>query len=216
MQIEKMQDFFEARIDEYEAHMLNVVEGCQQGYAKMAELLPPDTANLLDLGCGTGLELDEIFSRHPAIHVTGIDLTKAMLHKLMEKHPDKDLELIHASYFDYDFGKERFDAAVSFETMHHFSKEKKLLLYTRIYEAIKPGGVYIECDYMVDSQSEEDFFASENQRIRKEQQLAENEFYHFDTPCSVDNQKELFLRAGFKTVQMVWRVKNTVLITAWR
>jgi len=68
----------------------------------MAELLPRTAFNLLDLGCGTGLELNEIFKTHPNIKVTGVDLTKAMLDGLKQKHPDKDLTLIHASYFDYD------------------------------------------------------------------------------------------------------------------
>lgn len=64
--------------------MLNSVRGCKEGYIKMAELLPHDVNNILDLGCGTGLELDEIFKTKPLIHVTGIDLTQAMLDKLKQ------------------------------------------------------------------------------------------------------------------------------------
>lgn len=51
-----MSDFFAARVDGYDEHMLNDVEGCKDAYIKLAELLPQDTVELLDLGCGTGLE----------------------------------------------------------------------------------------------------------------------------------------------------------------
>ena len=37
---------------------------------------------VLDLGCGTGLELDEIFRYFPDLAVTGIDLTREMLQQL--------------------------------------------------------------------------------------------------------------------------------------
>lgn len=40
--------------------------------AVWAELTPGDCGPLLDLGCGTGLELDRIFARWPELAVTGV------------------------------------------------------------------------------------------------------------------------------------------------
>lgn len=82
--LEKMSDFFTARVEGYDEHMLNNVEGCKERYIKMAELVPDGTETILDLGCGTGLELDEIFNRLPNVSVVGIDLTQAMLDKLRQ------------------------------------------------------------------------------------------------------------------------------------
>ncbi|MGO5064135.1 MULTISPECIES: class I SAM-dependent methyltransferase [unclassified Clostridium] len=214
MSIEKMSDFFTARVDIYDEHMIKDVEGCKEGYIKMAELLPKEVNELLDLGCGTGLELDEIFKTKPFINVTGIDLTQAMLDKLKRKHPHKNLSLINASYFDYDFGISKYDAVVSFQTMHHFSHEDKLKLYIKIFNALKTDGQYIECDYMVQSQQEEDFYYRENKRIRKKQNIPDGEFYHYDTPCTIDNQIKLLSKAGFKAVKMNWRIGNTTIIVA--
>ena len=212
--IEKMNDFFTKRVEGYDNHMINNVEGCKEGYKRMADLLPDSLENLLDLGCGTGLELEEIFKIHPDVAVTGVDLTKAMLERLQEKFPDKDLTLIHASYFDYDFGTAQYDAVISFQTMHHFSHAMKIELYSKLYEALKPGGRYIECDYMVDKQSEEDHYYRENEKIRREKNIPEGAFYHFDTPCTVENQIKM-LRAGkFQDVKMVWRKENTTILVA--
>lgn len=214
MKLEKMNDFFTTRIDEYDEHMLCQVEGCREAYIKMAQLVSPSAACLLDLGCGTGLELDEIFKLYPDIMMTGIDLTQAMLEKLKEKHSSRNITLICGSYFDIDFGKGVFDVAISFQTMHHFGHEEKIRLYTRVNESLKANGQYIECDYMVINQSEEDFFFSENQRLRTEQGIPEEDFYHYDTPCTVENQIKLLMKAGFKSVRPIWRKGNSTIIVA--
>lgn len=211
--MERMEDFFAARIDGYDEHMLNEVVGCAECYRKMAELLPDDTEKILDLGCGTGLELEGVFARFPYASVTGIDLTKPMLDRLAEKFPGKKLTPINGDYFAVEFG-EIFDAAVSFQTMHHFGYERKTELYRKIRRSLKIGGVYIECDYMAETQTEEDNRFAENARIRDELGISENEYYHFDTPCTVENQIQMFLSAGFKTAKAVLRVGNTTIIVA--
>lgn len=212
--MEKMNEFFTARVDGYDEHMLNEVDGCREAYGEMSKLVPENTKNLLDLGCGTGLELEAIFKRFPDISVTGIDLTKAMLDKLEEKYRGKNITLIQGDYFRTDLGQNRFDTAISFQTMHHFSHEMKIGLYQKICDSLKSGGVYIECDYMVETQAEEEYWYAENVRIRREQNIPENGFYHYDTPCTIENQIKMFKAAGFLNAEKVYRMENTTIIIA--
>ena len=212
--LEKMSDFFTARMDGYDEHMLGGDWGYKEALAKLVKYVPSGTAHLLDLGCGSGLELDKIFKLYPDIAVTGVDLTQSMLDRLTAKYPDKSIKLICDSYFDVDFGNDVFDTAISCETLHHFSHGEKQELYERVLKSLAPNGRYIECDYMVTEQSEEDFCFAENERIRKEQGIAEGEFYHYDTPCTVANQIKLLLCAGFKSARMVFRKHNTTIIVA--
>lgn len=214
MPLEKMSDFFDRRKETYDEHMINNVEGCKEGYKVLANLISVNTETLLDLGCGTGLELTSIFEKIPDLSVTGIDMCEGMLGLLREKYPDKNITLIVGSYLGCYFGKEKYDAAISFETMHHMSHEDKLSVYSAIYNAVKIGGVYIEGDYMVKTQEEEDFFYAENARMRKEQGIADGEFYHYDTPCTIDNQIMLLKKAGFSSVEKLWNEGNTVIIRA--
>ncbi|WP_097002491.1 class I SAM-dependent methyltransferase [Lacrimispora amygdalina] len=214
--MERMEDFFAARVDGYEEHMLSMVEGCEQAYALLPSFLPASCSNLLDLGCGTGLELKQIFKRFPDLSVTGIDLTREMLDKLKCNFPEKNINLICGSYFDADLKMNEYDCAVSFQTMHHFEHEAKIGLYQKIFGALKDHGVYIECDYMVEDQEEEDFYFAENRRIRQELGIPEGEFYHFDTPCTVSNQIAMLKKGGFEKVDLVLRIGNTTILVAYK
>ena len=98
IRLEKMDDFFAARVDGYDAHMIANIEGASGFYAYTASLLPGAAGSrVLDLGCGTGLELEAYFARNPLAKVTGINLSEAMLDVLKAKFPDKDLTLVRAS-----------------------------------------------------------------------------------------------------------------------
>lgn len=212
MKLEPMADFFAARVEGYDEHMLSDVEGCAEGYPLMASLIPHSAKRLLDLGCGTGLELDEIFKRHPHLAVTGIDLCAPMLERLKQKHGDKNLNLIQGDYFSVDLGS-GYDCAVSFESLHHFPHGEKTVLYKRIFDALNENGVYLECDYMVDDPAEEEFYFAQLARYKGEQNLGEG-YYHYDTPCTVEHQKMMLNIAGFSSVRRVFRKGGTCMLLA--
>ena len=213
--LERMDDFFTNRCQGYDEHMREDVEGDDAFYEFTASLLPKeDRASILDLGCGTGLELEEYFKVNSSAKVTGIDMTRAMLDALEAKFPDKELTLICDSYFDVPFGEEKFDAAVSVESLHHFTKEEKIPLYTKLNKALKPGGYFILTDYFAQLDEQEDFFRRELIRIRKEENLPDGVFYHYDTPLTVEHEKEALLEAGFESVEVLGNWENTYTLKA--
>lgn len=121
--LEKMSGFFENRLDGYDEHMLTNIESATEFYPFTAKMLPAiENSHILDLGCGTGLELEEYYLLCPSAKVTGIDLSQGMLSALGKKFNGKDIILNVGSYFDVPFGESVFDAAVSVESLHHFIK----------------------------------------------------------------------------------------------
>jgi len=211
--LERMDNFFTARVDGYDEHMRQYVEEDSEFYAYTASLLPEkENAAVLDLGCGTGLELEAFFEINPTAEVTGIDLTEAMLTALKDKLPDKKIATVCGSYFDVSFGEEAFDAAVSVESLHHFSEEEKLPLYTKLCKALKPGGYFVLTDFYADTDDQEYFFRSELMRLRKEQNLPDGVFYHYDTPMTVEHEKKILLAAGFSKVEELdsWGTTHTL------
>ena len=202
--LEKMGDFFDSRIEGYEEHQLDCICSAREFYPFTASCLPQTPgARVLDLGCGTGLELGYYFELVPTAEITGIDLAKGMLAKLRAKFPEKQMDLILGSYFDTPFGKSVFDAAVSVESLHHFTKDEKTPLYAKLLKALKPGGEFILTDYFALSGEEERRCRAELLRLKKEQGLAENEFYHYDTPLTVAHETEALLEAGFASVSVL-------------
>lgn len=213
--LEKMDLFFEARISDYDEHMLRDIEGAREFYPFTASLLPrQEGARVLDLGCGTGLELEYYFRLAPRALVTGIDLSEGMLAALKEKFPDRNLELIQGSYFDLPLGKNRYDAAVSVESLHHFTKEEKLGLYKKLYAALKDGGYFILTDYFADLPEQESFFRRELLRLKAEQGLSNRDFYHYDTPLTFEHEMEALREAGFREVTDLKRWEATHCIRA--
>ena len=212
--VEEMSAFFAARVEGYDEHMLREVVGCREGYARLAQALPEGVRELLDLGCGTGLELDALFARFPHLRVTGLDMTEEMLRALRRKHPDKALTLRCQDYRQADFGRGCFDAAVSFESLHHLEPEEKGALYRRVWEALTPEGVYVECDYIAATAEEEEALRAEHRRLRMEAGAGRDTLYHFDIPCTLEHQRALLEAAGFVQVTAEPLEGDTVLLTA--
>jgi tRNA (cmo5U34)-methyltransferase len=220
MQLEEMSEFFNARSERYDRVHIEAINGGFESKRVIAEFLSADTKTLIDFGIGTGLELENIFARFPDIEVTGLDIADKMLEQLRQKYSDKHIDLKLASYLNFDFGVEHYDAALSVMTLHHYNHEVKTELYRRIFNCLKQGGTYIECDYMLpeeefeNAEETERFYFSEYERLKREQSLENGKEYHYDTPCAVSKQKEMLLTAGFNCVSEVWRVGTTVVLTA--
>lgn len=219
--LEEMSEFFNTRADRYDTVHIEHIDGGAESKKILAGLLPAHTARLLDIGIGMGLELEEIFNRFPDIFVTGYDIAVEMLRKLSEKHPGKrgQLDLRPQSYLTAKFDRD-YDAAMSVMTLHHYDHAAKTAIYRKILDALCYGGIYIEADYMLSEsvfeypEAEERRLFAEYAHLRTEQELDNGTEYHFDTPCTVANNKRLLADAGFTDICEVWSVKNTTILTA--
>ncbi len=204
MMLERMDDFFAARLDGYDDHMRRNIERGSGFYKYTASLLPGEPgAAVLDLGCGTGLELEELFKRNPSARITGIDLSDAMLDALRAKFPEREMTLIHGSYFDVPLGEEQYDAAVSVESLHHFPPERKTSLYRRLCRALKTGGVFVLTDYFAESEALEREYFENLEALKREQGLNGDGMYHYDTPLLVEHEVQILRRAGFDDVRLM-------------
>ena len=215
--LERMDCFFEARLDGYDEHMRRDIESADEFYPFTAERLPAaPNCRILDLGCGTGLELEELFLRNPSAKVTGIDLSQGMLSALKKKLADRDVSLIVGSYFDVPFGVDAFDAAVSVESLHHFTKEEKIPLYAKLCRALKKNGYFILTDYFSPSDEAEREYRNEYLARKAQQGILDDALYHYDTPLTVEHEREALLQAGFTTVEVLRRWGQTYCLRAGR
>jgi tRNA (cmo5U34)-methyltransferase len=139
-----------------------------------------------------------------------------MLEALRKKLSERSLTLICGSYFEVPFGDACFDAAVSVESLHHFTKEAKIPLYARLRRALKPGGYFILTDYFSMTDEEEQAFFGELARRKTEQGIVDDGLYHFDTPLTVRHETEALLEAGFSSVEVLHSWGATHILKAKR
>lgn len=212
--LERMEDFFATRLDGYDAHMLQGIQGATEFYPYTASLLPGTPgAKVLDLGCGTGLELEAYVLLNPQAEITGIDLSERMLEALKEKLPKNRITLIHGSYFDVPLPGNSFDAAVSVESLHHFPAAQKRGLYQKLRAALKETGYFVLTDYFADTDATERACFEALARLKRAEGVDEAVFYHYDTPLTVAHEMELLHQAGFAQVRIMrqWGATYTLV-----
>lgn len=207
---ETMDKFFSARIDGYEDHMKEspTYEAEQAQLAEQFDVTS-EPVTILDLGCGTGMEIEYILRRVPNARFVCIDLCKEMLDRLEQKYAEvmDQITIIHASYFDYDFGEEAFDYAVAAQTMHHWLSADKLQLYERVYRCLKPTGRFVVADYIV-TPDEEYRLLDNYMRLKEDGLLDENKLYHIDIPFSMHTERRVLREAGFRRVETVFEYRS--------
>ncbi|MFN2364389.1 MAG: class I SAM-dependent methyltransferase [Halarsenatibacteraceae bacterium] len=205
---EKMKEFFDVRADDYDNHMAEYVDDYQGFYSSIAKDInaTDNQIKILDLGCGTGLELEYIFKKAPNALMTGIDLSQEMLDLLVEKYKHKkgQINVIKGSYLDLDLQIRKYDYIISVMSLHHFLPGIKLGLYKKIQAALKPEGRYIEGDYLVSEKKEAEMLSDYKEELEKNK-ILKNELFHLDIPFSTKTEKELFNQAGFSDFKLIFK-----------
>lgn len=211
--LEKMDAFFNERALSYDDHMLNEMS-LAEFYEEIAGQFTSlkSTDSVLDLGCGTGLELEGLFHQCPKLSVTGIDVSKAMLALLKSKYKSRNLKLVCGSYFDVPLGEAAYDFALSTYSLHHFTKDQKLTLYKKIHSALKPAGMFVLGDYTVKTQEEEDLHLTESMRLSGDSLPGGT--YHYDTPFTKDTETGLLKIAGFTDIRIARQWESTTIFVA--
>jgi len=217
-QPEGMKEFFDLRAETYDSHMFKNVNNFREFYEAVARPVRQTGNNIkiLDLGCGTGLELAAIFLRAPQAKITAVDLSAKMLNKLLEKYhrQHSQIEIRRASYLTAPFEEEHYHYAVSVMTLHHLTEAEKLKLYKKIARALKPGGEYIEGDYIALSREEESSFLAERRQRLKGTDKEDSALYHIDIPFTLGKQEKLLSRAGFHDFQVIYQAGENAVYRA--
>ena len=213
----KMSQFFDEKASGYDQHMKRTVTSFEKFYNII--LVPiertKEAVEILDLGCGTGLELEGIFSKAPNAVITCIDLSEKMLSKLKSKYSRflDQIKPIRGSYLMVPFPEKKYDYIVSVMTMHHFPYDTKCKLYKKIRKSMKNEGKYIEGDYVVSLEKERQFLLEYNHKIKNIKE-SERNIFHIDIPFSIKTQSQLLLKGGFSKVKVIFHQNEAAIFVA--
>jgi tRNA (cmo5U34)-methyltransferase len=214
---EEMASFFDVRAEGYDAHMEETVASFEGFYRAVAAPIARTEApvRVLDLGCGTGLEIAAILERAPNARIVGIDLSERMLDKLRERYAGQmdQITLRRASYLDLPAYEQGYHYVLAVMTLHHLLPEAKRALYEQIYEVLLPGGAYIEGDYVVTPEKEEMLLRRYEAKAAEVGGAVEGS-HHIDIPFSLGTQRRLLAEAGFGEVEVIWQEGEAMVCVA--
>lgn len=146
--------------------------------------------------------------------MTGVDLCESMLDKLRKKHGDKPLNIVCQNYFQYDFGCGKWEAVISFESLHHFLPGSKEELYRKICRCLKENGVFLLGDYIACCDEEEELLRGVYSEKRRHSAIPNDRFVHFDIPLTLEHEKKLLQNSGFVIEKVMDNPDGATIIMA--
>lgn len=176
--------------------------------------------SILDLGAGTGL-LSMYYYRHfphstyllvdIADHM--LDIAKARFASLTNvQYQVKDYSS------DYDFS---VDTVISALSIHHLDDDAKSNLFSKIYEHLPEGGVFINYDQfcgtddnMTDALNKFWYQHLKDSSLTAEEIERWQERRKLDKECSVETEVSMLKSASFDSVECIYRMQKFAVIVA--
>lgn len=182
--------------------------------AEAAAVTTPHATDLLEVGCGGGNYTLKLLERMPALNVTLVDLSQAMLDLAVPRvRPATTgrVEAIQADIRDFDCESERFDIVLASAVLHHLRTDDQWhSVFQKLHDALRPGGSFWIFDIVESPMAElqaihwrryGDYLTQAGGAAFKtelyERIIAE------DTPRSVPYQLDLLRSVGFSDVELL-------------
>jgi len=170
---------------------------------------------VLDLGIGTGNLSLKLLQKFSKADIVGVDKDKDMLKIALKKlrRLTSKIKLVRGNFGDF-LPEGKYDAVVSLLSIHHLTDSQKRKLFKRIYQILKPKGIFANGDFVIShskyvnrksAKIEQAFMESQGMKepgllTRKGEVCAED-----DIPTTVENQIKWLKEAGFNEVDCPWK-----------
>jgi tRNA (cmo5U34)-methyltransferase len=202
--VNNSQTVFDVTASTYDHDRAKLIPGHDRFYGWAVGLIPADAQRILDLGAGSGGLTAFVRKAFPEAQIHLLDFSAPML-DLAKKRLGEDAGLTY-EVGDYTRVKlpEGLDAIVSALSIHHLDDADKAGLTARAYEALRPGGVFINADQVLGPTPELEerykvlWLAQVRENGATEQQIRDSLYRQEEDRCAtVDRQLQWMREAGF-------------------
>ncbi len=198
------------RLAEYDERIRTFIPGYEEMLDEAARAIGPDAKAIVDLGVGTGALSARCLQHAPSARVTGVDADADML-ALARRRLGASATLVTGNFTRLDLP--RTDAVVASFALHHVrTRDAKRRLFRRVRAALGPGGVFVSGDCHPSGVAarwtlqraawlahlRRSYSARESARLL--QAWGDEDVY-----VPLNAECALLQRAGFRSVEVVWR-----------
>ena len=146
--IRGLKETFDSIASRYDAQRKWIIPDLAGFYQAAVSATAPRGKNpsILDIGAGTGLLSGLLLEAYPGADITLLDISEKMMEVAEARFRGrKGIRFVAADYRHTDLGGP-YDAICSALSIHHLEREEKRELYRRIFDALKPGGIFVNAD----------------------------------------------------------------------
>lgn len=121
--------------------------------AEVLGLADAGEISILDVGGGSGIYSGIWLEANPAARATQLDwepINEIARRLLDERGVGDRFTTLNGDFHTTDFGTAEYDVAVYSHIAHQESPESNIEVFTRLRQALKPGGTLVVNDYVVD------------------------------------------------------------------
>ena len=166
----------------------------------LLEFIPQKVERILDLGTGDGRLLALLRIDRRDAEGIALDFSPTMLTAARERfRNDAKVQVIEHNLDDPlpDLG--RFDVIVSSFAIHHCTDERKRTLYSEIYAALSPGGIFCNLEHVAPGTAEL------HARFLRSLGITEADEDPSNKVVSVETQLQWLREIGFQDVDCHWK-----------
>lgn len=176
---------------------------------------------ILDLGAGTGILSSFWYGNFKDSEYLLVDIAEEMLEVAKKRFAG----LTNVSYEILDYSQKlpegEFDTIVSALSIHHLEDEQKAELFSRIYDKLPVGGVFVNYDqFCAGSLKMNHWFDSYWENQLKNSELTENDLERWrerrklDRECSVEAEIAMLQKCNFENIKCVYSNQKFSVIVA--
>jgi ubiquinone/menaquinone biosynthesis C-methylase UbiE len=176
-----------------------VVKGMNVGHSSISKwglshLNVAERANILDIGCGGGANIERLLKTYPASQVEGIDYSEesvAISRRKNAKMLDKRCAIRQGDVSALPYESETFDAVIAFETVYFWPDIAKDIREVR--RVLRVGGLFLICNDASDPADETWSSRIEGMRVYSEDELIDMLLNNGFSDISCDKNKHGWL-----------------------